>query len=306
MKNTPSTLTEAIATIEAKDAVIARLNEQLEWLKRQAFGQKSEKIISSENAIDAFAGEVTNDISPATREVAAHQRNVKGHGRNELPDSLPIETIVIDVSDTQKICPDCGGELCECGEETSRRLCRRTEYFIKETKRIKRACKLHPEAGVAIADMPESYIPKGIADEAVIAHVVTDKYLDHLPLDRQERRFARQDILIGKSTMVDWLDWLATDLTPVVAAMKASMLTSDILSQKFQLSETREARPSGDSSGHGLTENNGRFLITVIREDKGLHESFWVTGVAICIAMRMWAMRNCIRMALSLCSAGRM
>jgi transposase len=209
MSKTPSTLSEAIATIEAKDAVIARLNGQLEWLKRQAFGQKSEKIVSTSNAIDAFAGETKNEAVSATREIAAHQRTIKGHGRNELPDSLPVETVVLDVPDAQKICPDCGVEMCECGEETSRRLCRRTEFFIRETKRIKRACKDHPEAGVVIAESPHAYIPKGIADEAVIARVVTDKYLDHLPLDRQERRFARQDILIGKSTMVGWLDKLA-------------------------------------------------------------------------------------------------
>ncbi|HSQ41072.1 MAG TPA: transposase [Fibrobacteraceae bacterium] len=73
------------------------------------------------------------------------------------------------------------------------------------------------------------YIPKGIADESVIARVVTGKLLDHLPLDRQKRRFARLDIGIGKTTMVDWLDKLAIDLAPVVQVMKTDMLTGDIL-----------------------------------------------------------------------------
>ena len=136
-------LSEKDRTIEEKDAVIARLSGQLEWLKRQAFGQKSEKIVSTENAIDAFAGEVTNEPAPATREVAAHSRSVKGHGRNELPESLPVETVVVDVPDARKACPECGAEMCECGVETSRRLCRRTEFFIRETRRIKRACRLH-------------------------------------------------------------------------------------------------------------------------------------------------------------------
>jgi transposase len=229
MSNAPSTLSEAIATIEAKNAMIARLNEQLEWLKRQAFGQKSEKIIAAENAIDAFAGEDTNEAVQAPREVAAHTRNIKGHGRNELPENLPVETVIVDVPDAQKTCPDCGAEMCECGHETSRRLCRRTEYFIRETKRIKRACKLHPEAGVVIADVPPSYIPKGIADEHVIARTITDKHLDHLPLDRQERRFSRDEIMITKSTMVDWHEKVAGDLELIVALMKKMMLGQNIL-----------------------------------------------------------------------------
>ena len=222
-------LSEKDRTIEEKDAVIARLSGQLEWLKRQAFGQKSEKIVSTENAIDAFAGEVTNEPAPATREVAAHSRSVKGHGRNELPESLPVETVVVDVPDARKACPECGAEMCECGVETSRRLCRRTEFFVRETRRIKRACRLHPEAGVAVADAPASYVPKGIADERVIARTVTDKHLDHLPLDRQERRFSRDGILIAKSTMVGWHERLAADLEPVVGLMKERMLAQDVL-----------------------------------------------------------------------------
>lgn len=236
MSNSPSTLREAIATIEAKDAVIeakdatiARLNGQLEWLKRQAFGQKSEKIVSTNNAIDAFAGEATEESSSISREVAAHTRTVKGHGRNELPEDLPVETILVDVSESQKSCPDCGREMSECGFESSRRLCRRTEYFIKETRRIKRACKLHPEVGVVIAEVPSSYIPKGIADESVIARTITDKYLDHLPLDRQERRLSRNGIMITKSTMVDWHSKVACDLEKVVDLMKNLMLGQDIL-----------------------------------------------------------------------------
>ncbi len=209
--------------------MIARLNGQLEWLKRQAFGQKSEKIIPTENAIDAFAGEPSNPAPPVTRDVAAHTRNVKGHGRNELPENLPVEIVVVDVPDALKACPECGGEMCECGEETSRRLCRRTEFYIRETKRIKCACRLHPEAGVVIADAPASYVPKGIADERVIARTITDKYLDHLPLERQERRFCRDGILISKSTMVGWHERVAGDLGLVVGLMKERMLGQDIL-----------------------------------------------------------------------------
>jgi len=222
-------LSEKDRVIEAKDVVIAKLNGQLEWLKRQAFGQKSEKILAAGNTIDAFAGEAAVESAQASREVAAHTRTVKGHGRNELPEDLPVETVVVDVPETQKSCPDCGGEMCECGFESSRRLCRRTEFFIRETRRIKRACKLHPEAGVVIAEVPSSFIPKGIADESVIARTITDKYLDHLPLDRQERRFNRDGIMITKSTMVDWHAKAASDLEKVVCLMKDQMLGQEIL-----------------------------------------------------------------------------
>ena len=223
-------ISEKDRTIEVKEERITKLEAQVEWLTRHVFGKRSEKINTPDNAIDAFAGdEPAQDPQSPSITIPAHTRKAIGHGRNELPEGLPIEVVIVDLPEEKRKCSECGNEMCECGMETSRRLHRRTEYVVIETRRIKRACKDHPEAGVAIAEAPVVYIPKGIADETVIAHVVTDKYLDHLPLDRQERRFARQKILIGKSTMVGWLDKLATDLTPVVDAMKASMLTFDIL-----------------------------------------------------------------------------
>lgn len=221
--------------VAEKDVKIARLEEKVAWFNRQLFGTKSEKIIDKNPAaLDLFGADVPNaDVRKAeaiSAETNAKKPKVPGHGRNELPkDRLPVEVVVVDVSPEKCNCPQCNQQLVEIGRETSQRLCRRSEYIIKTTVRIKRACKEHPESGVIVAAVPASYIDKGIADESVIAHCVTDKYLDNIPLHRQESRLSREGILIPRSTMVGWLDRLAFDLALVVEFFKKTMLQGDVL-----------------------------------------------------------------------------
>jgi len=91
-----------------------KLEHELSWLKKQIFGQKSERFIpaqETQTALDFAAP--TDETTVSTQEVAAHQRNVvseptkKGHGRMALPAGLPRNEIVIepteDVSGMNKI-----------------------------------------------------------------------------------------------------------------------------------------------------------------------------------------------------------
>ena len=59
--------------------------------------------------------------------------------------------------------------------------------------------------GVVIGTLPVRPIEKGIAGPGLLAHVVISKYVDHLPLYRQRKRFLRHDIKLPASTLGDWV-----------------------------------------------------------------------------------------------------
>jgi len=67
--------------------------------------------------------------------------------------------------------------------------------------------------GVQIAPMPPRVIPRGIL--GLLAHVMTNKYVDHLPLYRQSQRFLRAGISLATSTLGDWVAKVSGLLTPL-------------------------------------------------------------------------------------------
>jgi len=67
---------------------------------------------------------------------------------------------------------------------------------------------------VELSVRPLQILPKAMADSSMLAEVVTDKFVDGLPLYRQEKIFAREGIDLSRQTMSGWIVQLATPLTP--------------------------------------------------------------------------------------------
>ncbi len=55
------------------------------------------------------------------------------------------------------------------------------------------------------AALPSRPIERGRPGPGLLAHVLVDKYADHLPLYRQSQIFAREAINLGRSTLTDWV-----------------------------------------------------------------------------------------------------
>jgi len=55
------------------------------------------------------------------------------------------------------------------------------------------------------AAKPAQTIDKGLPGPGLLANVAVSKYLDHLPLHRQERIFTRHGVKLGRSTLCDWM-----------------------------------------------------------------------------------------------------
>lgn len=211
-------LLAALAEIERQRLIIAAL-------QRNRFGRRSEKlddatvqqgvedleqsVAEQAAALDAAASRANPPkTNPAPR---APRTEPAKRNRGALPAELPRVEQVIDVEN--KTCPCCGGALHVIGEDRTEMLDYVPAHFrVQVTRRPRYACRSCEEA-IVQAPAPERPIDGGMATEALLAHVLVNKYSDHLPLYRQAQIFARQGITLDRSTLCNWVGracwWLA-------------------------------------------------------------------------------------------------
>src|SRR5690606_26816570 len=99
--------------------------------------------------------------------------------------------------------------------------------YIKRYIRFKYAPKNGD--GVRIGELPERVIDKGIPGSGLLAMILTDKYMDHLPLYRQKQRFARDNIQIASSTIEGWTKEALIKLQPLYGIPPTKYMFSDKL-----------------------------------------------------------------------------
>jgi transposase len=210
---------------------IARLKHKLDQLCRRLFGKKSEKLdprqlaLALEQLAKESGGEASDAVEMDSGEPVRWRERIRKapRGRRALPSHLPRRVVVVDVEENEKRC-DCGQMKEQIGEAVSEKL----DYIparaeVVRTVRPKYVCSRCHE-GVAVAAAPVQAVEKGLAAEGLLAHVVVSKYVDHLPLYRQEKIFAREGIELPRSTLVGFVEEVAEALAPVGEELKRQVL----------------------------------------------------------------------------------
>ena len=224
----PPTLEQAIEQIHALSVENKILREQIQVLRMGLFGRRSERIDPGQLALFEVGErpEVKEEAGPAP---APAGKRSKGHGRARFPDSLPRETIEVDVPEDERSCPDCGKAMRPFGEDT----CERGHIVparIVVRRYVKKKYSCPDGHAVKTAPTPEGVIDKAKYEASVYAHVATSKYADHLPLHRLEGIFKRHGMRLSKQTMWDMLvkvDELVAE--PVLKQMREELLAEGVL-----------------------------------------------------------------------------
>jgi transposase len=203
-------------------ALVASLYAEIEhWklvvakLQRMHFGHKSEKlhrhIEQLELQLEGLQAAAAQPMRPAEKpqpKAAPHQsrknRALPGHLRREVHTHPPKE----------KCCPECGGALRKLGEDVSEML----EYipasfFVIRHVRPKLSCSRC--SCVVQAPAPERPVDRGMAGPGLLAHMLTGKYADHLPLYRQSQIYARVGVDLDRSTLAKWVGEASTLMQPL-------------------------------------------------------------------------------------------
>lgn len=203
--------------LKSRDLLIDKLKHQLTGLRRHQFGSRSEAIDQLELTLEdeeiARAAERSSD-APGK---AAPKGQPK---RKPLPEHLTRNEVVLSAGQD---CASCGGKLRQLSEDVTEEL----EYvpgrfIVNRILRPRMACTCCER--IVQAALPSRPIERGRPGPGLLAHVLVNKYADHLPLYRQSQIFAREGIDLDRSTLADWVGRSAALLEPLADAIGRHVL----------------------------------------------------------------------------------
>jgi transposase len=248
------------AELDSAHREIGSLRDRIDRLCRRIFGRRSEKGVPEGQGllpfVSAAAGEVAADASDEdgqeeTPEVAAVRRK-KHRGRRPLPEDLPRQRIEVGPRPEDLQCTKCSAEKTRIRSEVTEGVdYQPASYVMREYVRGVYACPCC-EGEVTQPPLPARPIEKGRPEPGMLAHVVTSKYADHLPLYRQEQILARHGLDIGRATLAQWNGAVADLLRPIVTeAIKPELFASPWIQTDDTTLDVRvEEREPGIRRGH--------------------------------------------------------
>lgn len=208
----------------------AELQQRLDAILRRLHGPRPTTPNPNQPLLFPELLEAPTPPPPPVEEAKPKRRGqCRPHGRRQPSAQLRREPKRHELSAAERLCPECGTERREIGVETSQQYdYKPAEVFVIEHQRVKYACPCC-QGQVVVAAKPAQPLEKALPGPGLLAHVLTDKYLDHLPLHRTEKRLGRLGAPFARSTLCDWMASCALLLTPLCQLLRAWVLQSKVL-----------------------------------------------------------------------------
>jgi transposase len=206
------------------------LKERLDAYLRRLFAAKSEVrhaargdlFLNEAEALAPPGTPVAEDVEAADVEVAGHIH--KKQGRKPLDPHLPREIVRHELPESERVCAHDGATLIEIGVEISEQLdIIPQQVRVIQHQRVKHACPCCDEGIQA----PARLIPKGVLTESALAWVVTAKYQDALPLDRQAALLGRFGGDLSRNTLAASIVRVGEAVQPVINLLRDHLLDAD-------------------------------------------------------------------------------
>lgn len=238
---------------ELRNAV-STLTQQLDYLKRQLFGQKSEKLDSDQPSLfdvpgkpeDAPEEDPGADSAKGAAEKTKKKRKIRS---NRLPDHLPINRVEL----TPQEVLDAPQDWRRIGEDITTHLEKDPGYFYKvETVRGKYVPLNNPHQAPVSAPAKPTIIPNGYWGAGLLSEMLCNRYLYALPYFRQSTLYSQRfGVELPRQSMADMAESVATGLEPIYKRMKAQMLSSGyIQSDETPIRYLDTNHPNGSAQGY--------------------------------------------------------
>lgn len=216
-------------------AQIQFLKEQLGLAKHRLFAPKTEQTPPGQVALlfnEAEACAAPEAPEPATETITYTRRKAVGQRQLNL-EGLPLEEVVYDLPEEERVCPQCQGALHAMGEEVRNeiKIIPATITLVRHLRK-KYACRHCQNQAIKTpiltAPMPTPAFPNSLASPSAVAHIMCEKFVNATPLYRQEAGFLRLGFELSRQSMANWMlvgaDWLSTLYT----RLHAHLLSRDI------------------------------------------------------------------------------
>jgi len=213
--------------IAQKDAQIASLKEELNQLKKLIFGSKSERYVPAQDDKQLNIFEEEKVAEPIVeKEEITYQRDKqkkRNHpGRHKFPSHLEVDEIIIEPDfDTT--------DMVKIGAEVTDRL-KYTKASLKIFREVREKYKAKESEKIHIAPLPSRAIPRCIATNSLLAHIMVSKMVDHLPFYRQAQMYARDfGWHINRGTLGHWHKLVCELLEPLYQVLIKKIVESNYI-----------------------------------------------------------------------------
>ena len=238
----PDNRQELLDLVKKQATQIEQLQQKVSWFEEQfhlarhkQFGVSSEKNPKEQRNLFNEAEAIAED-GPVEEEIRqtidSYER--KKPGRRPIPKDVPIERIEYRLTEEERICEACGGPMHEMSEQ-----CRHEVKLIPATvKMIQHAqivygCRNCEKNGIEVpiktAKAPNPVIKNGLASPSAVAYVMNMKFVEGVPLYRQEQHYARLGIDLSRGVLSNWMIRGSQWLELIYERLKQKLLEQDIL-----------------------------------------------------------------------------
>jgi len=242
---------ELRSLVQSQAETIAALTHQLDWFRRQIFGQKSERFIADTGSGQLSLGEVMpvpeerreerKTIPSHTRRVATHDAAEAGEALKFFDESkVPVQTIVLMPEDVKGLPADAYEVI---GEKVTYRVAQRPGSY-QVLKYLRPVVKLKTHAAILTVPAPEGVLEGSRADVSFAAGLLVDKFQWHLPLYRQHQRLEAAGLTVSRPWLTQLAQRLIALLEPIYDAQFASVRASRVKAMD-------ETPIKAGKSGHG-------------------------------------------------------
>ena len=249
-----------------KDEEIERLRQVILNLQRAQFGQRSEKrtyvLDDGNRQLSMFDMQEKTEDAPAPEPSPNLEKeiHVSGHNRKkkrtleELCASLPVEERIVDLPDDEKL--NANGHALVCiGQEYVRTelvLERAKAKVVRHYRKVYADRELEQETGyseVFKPVMPPPLLAHSYASASVVADVLMKKYVDAMPLYRQEQMWKRMGVELKRGTMANWVIQVADlYLRPFWKRIRSELLTQSTIHADETVMQVHKEKGRPDTS----------------------------------------------------------
>ena len=222
------------AVLSSTEALIASLKLQIAKLRRERYGQRSERtsrllgqLELQLEELEATAAEDEREAEKAAAKTTIVQAFERRRPKREpFPEHLPRERVVVEAPAS---CGCCGSErLVKLGEDVTETLeVIPRQWKVVQTVRERFTCR--DCEGISQPPAPFHPTPRGWAGPSLLAMILFEKFGCHQPLNRQAERYAREGVELSLSTLADQVGACAVTLAPLHALIEAHVLTAERL-----------------------------------------------------------------------------
>ena len=273
-------LKQRIEYLESKLQVV---DELLRLSVRKQFGSSSEKnFVAAQLSLfdqyqddDSAADSKENKLQEESpiEEVTYKRRKKVGHRKEQL-EGLPVETIEYRIPEEEQVCDCCHGQLHEMSKEV-----RKEVVIIPATLKVVEhvsyiyACRSCEKESITVpikkAQAPRGALPGSPASASAIAYVMSQKFVDSMPLYRLEKHFERMGITFSRQTMSNWMinayeRWLKV----LYEHMKKELLRQKIIHcDETTLQVLREKDRAPQTKSYMWLYRSGKYGIPIVLYD---------------------------------------